>query len=203
MADTQTILSQPTAAYLYHIARDHITGKVLDVGCGSKPYKWMFDCEEYVGLDIRPVGDIEADAHEMPIPDGEYDSVLIAEVLHVCPSPVTVMREVARVLKPGGKVVITAPSNYAEDDHSLYGFHIRGLEYICYAAGLEVLSLTADGQSWSMEWTDHKTYIKYGVPAHPETDGWLAQMNERYPAVSFAVARKPAQSNAATDEKES
>lgn len=36
MADIETTMGMPTALFLSNDARKHVTGKVLDVGCGSK-----------------------------------------------------------------------------------------------------------------------------------------------------------------------
>ncbi|KIC19788.1 class I SAM-dependent methyltransferase [Leisingera sp. ANG-Vp] len=49
----------------------------------------------------------QMDARQLDFPDNSFDSVAAMHVLSVVPEPGRVMREIARVLKPGGKLVIT------------------------------------------------------------------------------------------------
>lgn len=183
-------MGMPTALFLSNDARKHVTGKVLDVGCGSKPYKAMFPDCEWTGLDIRDVGDVKADAHSIPFPDAEFDTVLCTEMLHVCLSPVVVVREMARVLKPGGYAVISAPANIPDDGETLWCLKVRGLDYLIQQAGLKPEHLGADGRTWTQEWKDHANYMKYGVVMLSSMDGWLSDMDMRYPTVSFCIAQK-------------
>ena len=55
------------------------------------------------GLDI--VGDIAA----VPEPDGSFDAILCVEVFEHIPHPVEALREFARLLRPGGRLILTAP----------------------------------------------------------------------------------------------
>ena len=67
-----------------------IGGKVLDVGCGSKPYRELFSATEYVGLDVEQSGhdhrhedvDVLYDGKTFPFPDGSFDSVVCFQ--YVC-----------------------------------------------------------------------------------------------------------------------
>jgi len=49
----------------------------------------------------------EADGQSLPLPDGSVDAVFANMYLHHCPDPLAAIREMARVLKPGGRLVIT------------------------------------------------------------------------------------------------
>src|SRR5207253_3205447 len=75
----------PLAAWLREEAvragRDY---RVLDVGCGPKPYFPFFEpyASEYVGVDIdNPAADLDGAAEDLPVPDGSYDLVLCTQVL--------------------------------------------------------------------------------------------------------------------------
>lgn len=102
-----------------------VRGKVLDVGCGAgsvakavkrqRPDLAVFGCDvsqsalaiastSAEGVDFRP-----ATAERLPFDDGEFDFVWIFDVLEHVEIPEQVLREVARVLRPGGGFHIVLP----------------------------------------------------------------------------------------------
>jgi ubiquinone/menaquinone biosynthesis C-methylase UbiE len=76
---------------------------------------------------------VTGDALGMPFPDASFDTVIAAEVLEHIPDDMAAMREIVRVLKPGGLVAVTVPSflpericwALSEDYHTAPGGHIR------------------------------------------------------------------------------
>jgi SAM-dependent methyltransferase len=93
-------------------------GEVLDVGCGQKPYKSLILSEQsratrYIGLDLPADNynppDLLWDGVTIPLPDCSVDSAMLTEVLEHCPDPEAVMKEVHRVLRPGGFLFLTVP----------------------------------------------------------------------------------------------
>ncbi|MFD2823316.1 class I SAM-dependent methyltransferase [Lacinutrix iliipiscaria] len=96
-------------------------GKLLDVGCGKMPYKQHIlshsGITEYIGLDIDTALIYEAgikpdytwDGVRMPFDDASFDSAFGTEVLEHCPEPEVILKEVYRVLKPGGVFFFTVP----------------------------------------------------------------------------------------------
>jgi SAM-dependent methyltransferase len=102
-----------------------IHGRVLDVGCGGgsvatavkreRPDLEVFGCDlsesalaiaraAPEGVDFR-----QATAEGLPFGDGEIDFVWIFDVLEHVDNPERVLREVVRVLKPGGAFHIVLP----------------------------------------------------------------------------------------------
>lgn len=112
-----------SAAIAGESARAH--GVLLDVGCGQKPYAPLFRgrITRYVGMEYSPesgyrgnAADVCGDAGAIPIASSSVDTVLCTEVLEHVPDPDRVVGEIARVLRPGGVVICTAPFFYPVHD---------------------------------------------------------------------------------------
>lgn len=103
-------------------------GRMLDVGCGDRPYAQYFpDIDQYIGIEhpgavanveealrvsyarVRGLVDSFADAKEIPFQNDTFDSCLCTEVLEHVPEPGIVLGEIRRVLKPGASALITVP----------------------------------------------------------------------------------------------
>jgi SAM-dependent methyltransferase len=94
------------------------SGVILDVGCGHMPYKSLLvsppsRASSYIGMDlpgnIYGAPDLTWDGRKIPLADAAVDSVLLTEVLEHCPQPGEVLKEIARIMKPGGFLFLTVP----------------------------------------------------------------------------------------------
>ena len=99
-----------------------LSGQLLDVGCGRKPYQSLFVVEKYIGLDIdseisrkRGIADYFYDGGKFPFEDEAFDSILCNQVLEHVFNPDNFLQEINRVLKPGGKFLLTVP--FVWDEH--------------------------------------------------------------------------------------
>jgi len=85
--------------------------RILDLGCGARPYEPLFAprASTYVGVDGRagPGVDVVAPADAVPLPDASFDCVLCSQVLEHVPRPEAVIREVHRLLVPGGTALVS------------------------------------------------------------------------------------------------
>jgi SAM-dependent methyltransferase len=127
----------------------HITGKTLDIGCGSKPYSGLFNSSEYTGIDVESSGHIHATSKvdifyngtEIPFADSHFDSVVCFEVLEVIFNPERFLKEAHRVLKPGGKALFTVP--FIWDEHEQPFDYARyssfGLRFLFEKSGFKVI----------------------------------------------------------------
>ncbi len=84
--------------------------RVLDVGCGKKPYYPYFaaDAAEYVGVDIdteNPMADLHGSVENIPVDDASFDVVLCNQVLEHVRDPDQAVSELYRVTAPGGRVL--------------------------------------------------------------------------------------------------
>lgn len=103
---------------------DRLNGKLLDVGCGRKPYKRILkNVSEYIGMDIENPGhdhseediDVYYDGNTFPFPDHTFDSVLTNQVFEHVFNPTEFISEINRVLKPNGYLLLTVP--FIWDEH--------------------------------------------------------------------------------------
>lgn len=102
----------PLAAWLLEEAgrasEDYGRYRVLDVGCGPKPYYPFFrrHAVEYVGVDVdNPAADLQGNVESLPVPDRSFDVVLCTQVLEHAADPRAAVRELARVVAPRGRVL--------------------------------------------------------------------------------------------------
>ncbi len=83
--------------------------RILDVGCGVKPYYPFFAnvATSYVGVDVvaNPHADVLGAVEDLPIEDASFDLVLCNQVLEHCEDPAQAVRELYRVTAPGGRVL--------------------------------------------------------------------------------------------------
>lgn len=96
-----------------------LSGKVLDLACGIMPYKEfvMSDkIEDYIGVDLEPTEyhhdvkpDLYWDGIKIPLEDSSVDFVLATEFLEHYFDTTSVLKEIKRVLKPGGIFFFTVP----------------------------------------------------------------------------------------------
>jgi SAM-dependent methyltransferase len=179
-----TFALQPSAVARLKFIREAVLkieeerGSFADLGCGSglilcdvlkhKP-GWSGQ-----GLDISPaaIDDAErlsqykqvaeraefrvGDMAQLPYPDDTLDLVISSEVIEHAPDPQRVMREIARVLSPNGKLILTIPM----ESHSVAHLHSPGqpedLRALCEQAGLNVQQLETH---WHFGFGDDRRHI--------------------------------------------
>jgi len=136
--DKNYINLNPRYFLIDKVVKKFAKGKILDVGCGSCPYKEFFiDVEEYIGVDTNPTPDqeyiVKGDAMSLPFEDNYFDTVVTFELLEHVPDPFKVFSEIHRVIKKGGILILTACQmwNLHEEPNDYYRFTKYGLKYLC------------------------------------------------------------------------
>jgi SAM-dependent methyltransferase len=141
-------------------------GRLLDVGCGDKPYERLFRpyVREYVGVEYeatfrktsaqsRAKGpDVVYDGKTLPFEDQSFDTVMSIQVLEHTPEPGHLIAEMARVLKPDGVLILGAPFSFRlhEEPHDYFRYTPHGLRVLCDQAGLRIDRIERVGHLWSL-----------------------------------------------------
>ena len=102
-------------AYLGKKVKAFAKGKLLDIGCGEKPYAETVKpyVTEHIGVDhqgtLHDKSNIDrvGTAYEIPAEDGEFDSVICTAVLEHLEEPDKAIAECNRVLRPEGVAIYT------------------------------------------------------------------------------------------------
>ena len=145
--------------------------KILDAGAGSQRYRDMCSHLDYFAQDFgeyqtdikkrfdSPAAnnkesysygplDYKSDITSIPVPDATFDAVLCTEVLEHVPYPVEAMRELSRITKSGGTLILTFPSNCLRHFDPFFftsGFSDRWVEEILPNFNFEVESISPVG----------------------------------------------------------
>lgn len=136
----------------------HAKGRLLDLGCGKAPlydtyrgYVTEAICVDWGNtLHKNDHLDFEADLTQpLPLQDGAFDTILLSDVLEHIPDPDRFCLEIARVLAPGGKLLMNVPFFYwlHEKPYDYYRYTEFALRRFMERSGMSVLQLEATGGS--------------------------------------------------------
>lgn len=153
-----------------------LKGKLLDFGCGAKPYKNFFDVEKYIGVDVLDKGhshetelvDIYYDGKLLPFRSDYFDSVFSSEVFEHIFDLEEAISELKRVLKKNGMALFTVP--FVWDEHEIpYDFgrySTFGIKYLLEKNGFKIIRIEKSTkfletvfQLWNL-YLFHKLYTK-------------------------------------------
>ena len=102
----------------------------------------------WVSLDAqtRPQPDVIGDVQHLPLKAEAFDSVLCSEVAEYVGRPDKALAEMARVLKPGGRLLLAAPFLHRADaPGDLWRFTEAGLRRLLAEGGFDVVEVRAQG----------------------------------------------------------
>jgi SAM-dependent methyltransferase len=130
----------------------HARGRLLDIGCGSAPYRDVFsNVHDYIGLDFAGDVDVVGSGLNLPFRDECFDTILCNEVLEHVPEPATLMGEAFRVLRKGGTLLLTTPQTWGLhlEPYDYYRYTKYGLRHLAEQAGLDVLEVGPTCGVWA------------------------------------------------------
>lgn len=128
-----------------------ITGAVLDLGCGASPWRAFFpNATRFVRMD-RYAADPDVividDIFHIPAESGAFQAVILSRMLGDIPDQPALMRELARLLAPGGRLLVYEAISYPQHDlpHDYWRVLPAGLKWAAEHAGLRVDELVYCG----------------------------------------------------------
>lgn len=151
-------------------------GRLLDVGCGDKPYEAWFRpyVRSYIGIEhatafaataagVRGGPDVVYGGGRLPFRDGAFDTVLSVQVLEHTPAPRALVAEMARVLADDGLLILTAPFQFRlhEEPYDYFRYSPHGLRALCEGAGLEVMEVIPQGSLWTVLGQKLNSYLAF------------------------------------------
>jgi SAM-dependent methyltransferase len=131
---------------------------VLDVGAGDAPYRELFAHADYRTLEWAESvhegarsADILAGADAIPVADASFDAVVLTEVLEHVPDPPAVLAELARILRPGGRLLLTVPFVWPlhELPHDYFRYTEAGLRALLDRSGFSAVDINPSSDSFT------------------------------------------------------
>lgn len=164
---------------------------ILDFGCGGSPYRTLFQGAPYHRADYPAVPEIDfaiGDDSKIDAASSAYDLILSTQVLEHVLRPSSYLAECERMLKPGGKLLLSTHGVF-EDHGCPYDFQrwtADGLRRLVGESGFEVLSvrkLTSGPRAWAFLTRSMRDRL---VTADRTAAGWglriLQRMLRKHPA---------------------
>lgn len=149
--ELQTFIAEAPTARAPHVSflREAIEGLadgslIIDVGAGQAPYRELFARHDYrttdwAGTSHAPTTPVDyvAPAHDLPLETSSVDAVVCTQVLEHIADPVDALVEFRRVLRPGGRLIVTVPLTWYlhETPHDYYRYTAYGLRHVLEKAG--------------------------------------------------------------------
>jgi SAM-dependent methyltransferase len=143
---------------LRNTARKYVKGRLIDIGCGTKPYRKLLApyVVEHIGVDHeetlhdRSNVDLWGTAYNIPSDDEYFDSAICTAVLEHLEEPLDALRECLRVLKPGGYAIYSIPFiwHLHEEPRDFYRYSKYGINYIFQKAGFDPIEIKALSGFW-------------------------------------------------------
>lgn len=134
-----------------------LSGIMMDFGCGSKPYKSLFNVEKYIGVDYENPGhphlneqiDVFYNGKTIPFENNYFDSVFSSEVFEHVFNLDEILKEINRVMKPGAVMLITCPFAICEHEipHDFARYSSYGIKHVLQENGFEILQQQKTGNS--------------------------------------------------------
>jgi ubiquinone/menaquinone biosynthesis C-methylase UbiE len=143
---------------LHIFAERYISGKLIDIGCGTKPYKNTLApfVSEHIGVDHLETFhdkqniDLFGTAYDIPVEDESFDSAISTAVLEHLEEPEKAIQECYRILKSGGYAIYSIPFlwHLHEEPRDFYRYSKYGIEYLFEKVGFKIIEIKPLSGFW-------------------------------------------------------
>lgn len=142
---------------LFAAIKNYSKGKVLDIGCGNKPYEKNFEEQitGYVGCDIIQSDlnkvDVLCAANNIPFEDASFETVFSTQTIEHVEDHQGLVNEAYRLIKPGGFFIVSGPLYWHlhEEPYDFFRFTKYGFKYVFEKAGFEMIETISNGGMWA------------------------------------------------------
>jgi ubiquinone/menaquinone biosynthesis C-methylase UbiE len=193
-------------------------GRLLDAGAGEQRYRphcahLRYVAQDFARYDGRGDGrglqtktwdqaclDLVCDITAIPEPDASFDAILCTEVFEHIPDPLAALREFARLLKPGGHLILTAPFcslTHFAPFHFATGFSRYFYRTHLPAHGFEILEMEENGNFF--EFLAQETRRLRGVATRYTGDALTAEESAAVHTLLGALHRFSQNDNGSKD----
>lgn len=111
----ETFARKESLRYYYHdvlaplIQQHLLPGHTLEIGSGPGFFSHIADDVTTSDIEEMPGIQVICDAHKLRFPDEHFSNVFFVDVMHHLQSPLACFREISRVLRPGGRLIMIEP----------------------------------------------------------------------------------------------
>ena len=146
------LIADIIAKYYDTNIRKYAKGRLIDLGCGKVPFFEAY--RDYITENIcidwkkNEYSDCECDLNSsLPFNDGEFDTIILSDVLEHISQPENLWKEMARVLVAGGKVLMNTPFYYWLHDtpYDYYRYTEYALQRFAELTGFKIIFLKPIG----------------------------------------------------------
>jgi SAM-dependent methyltransferase len=148
----EALVSERLAAFAKEIMDRSL---VLDAGAGECRYAPLFKAHRYIAIDSS-VGDaawdyskldVIGDLEQIPVSTDAFDAVISVVVLEHTRRPQQVVEEMARVMRPHGKLFLVVPNQWEvhQSPNDFFRFTQYGVSHLLTVSGLRILKMEPVG----------------------------------------------------------
>jgi len=159
--------------------------RILDISSGTKPYKKFFDHCQYITHEFsenkniiddfrketsadNKIHDIYSPIDNIPVDDNTFDFLICTEVFEHIPEPIKAKKELVRICKPGGSILITAPFTsgiHQQPYHFYSGFSPFFYNYLKNLYNLNITKFKSQGDLFLLNHQEISRWSQHGL--HP------------------------------------
>jgi SAM-dependent methyltransferase len=184
VSDLYYLVYEPLFRDLEECVAKYAKGKVLDIGCGNKPYESMFSgkISSYTGCDVVQSSenkvDVICEATSIPLGNENFDTIFSTQTIEHVADHQALVNEAFRLLKPGGYFILSGPMYWPlhEEPHDYFRFTKHGFRHILEKAGFSVEEIRSNGGKWLLL----GQVILHTMPARLTRWKWMRRLHNRF-----------------------